>query len=199
MVDFAAPPTRPDAGQSTDFTYVIRPRSGTTPAGLYQIPVPGGGAGTTGPTGPAGGAGATGATGATGANGATGPAGPIGPAGPAGATGAVGPAGPSGASGASSASVTIRTVTTAGPVTVLASDAGGFLVINKTTGEPTPVILLDGVRVTIKDGKGDAATNNITLTPPANGSLDGQPTFVMSSNYDAFGVLPLGSGKFGIY
>lgn len=39
MVDFAAPPARPDAGQSTDFTYAVRPRSGTTPAALYQVPV----------------------------------------------------------------------------------------------------------------------------------------------------------------
>lgn len=97
------------------------------------------------------------------------------------------------------ASVTIRPITGAGSVTVLASDAGGFIIINKTTGEATPVILLDGVRVTIVDGKGDAATNPITLTPPANGSINGQPTIVMSSAYDALGVLSYGGGKFGLY
>ncbi len=95
--------------------------------------------------------------------------------------------------------VTIRPITVAGPVTVLASDAGGFIVINKTTGEATTVNLLDGVRVTVKDGKGDAATNPITLTPPANGAIDGQPTKVMDSAYDALGVLSYGGGKFGLY
>ncbi len=39
MVDFAAPPVRPDTGQSTDFAYVVRPRNGAAPAALYQIPV----------------------------------------------------------------------------------------------------------------------------------------------------------------
>lgn len=166
------------------------------------------GAGTVGPAGPQGPAGTAGAKGDTGAAGAIGPAGPAGPAGAAGtgtgggATGPAGPQGPAGATGpagAAASSVTIRTITAAGPVSVQPSDAGGFIIINKTTGEATTVYLLDGVRVQVVDGKGDLATNPITLTPPANGSVNGQPTIVMSSAYDALGVLSYGGGKFGLY
>ncbi len=255
MVDFAAPPARPDAGQSTDFTYVIRPRSGATPAGLFQIPVQTGGVlpslatvATTGnyadlinkpailtpptlasvaTTGnytdlshipalapvalsgnyadllnkPASGNVTVGTTAGTVAAGNDSRI--VGAA----QTSSLATVATSGSYNdltnkpATSAppGVTIRTVTAAGPVTVQASDAGGFLVINKTVGEPTVVNLLDGVRVTIKDGKGDAATNPITLTPPANGAIDGQPTKVMDSAYDALGVLSYGGGKFGLY
>lgn len=41
-----------------------------------------------------------------------------------------------------------------------------------------------GQRVVVKDGKGDAATRNITITP-ASGTIDGASSFVIDSNYGA--------------
>lgn len=79
-----------------------------------------------------------------------------------------------------------RTVTVAGPVTVLPTD--DVLVIKKTTGAATPVTLetspADATVHTIKDGRGDANTNPITIFP-ASGTIDGQTSFVMDSPYGA--------------
>lgn len=76
-----------------------------------------------------------------------------------------------------------RVVTAAGAITITSAD---YLVIaNKTSGAATTVNLPAGVTNTvfiIKDGKGDAATNNITLTPAA-GNIDGASTLVISTNY----------------
>jgi hypothetical protein len=41
-----------------------------------------------------------------------------------------------------------------------------------------------GRTVIIKDGKGDASTNNITITP-STGNIDGAATYVMSVNYSS--------------
>lgn len=79
-----------------------------------------------------------------------------------------------------------RVVTAAGAVTIVASD--DLVVINKTVGAATTVNLPSsptaGDKYTIKDGKGDAATNNITIFP-ASGTIDGASTFVIGSNYGA--------------
>jgi hypothetical protein len=76
-----------------------------------------------------------------------------------------------------------RVVTAAGAVTVGATD--DVVVVNKTVGAATTVNLPAGVtkrRYTIKDGKGDAAANNITITPAA-GNIDGAGTLVLNTNY----------------
>lgn len=105
------------------------------------------------------------------------------------------PAAPGGAAPAS----TSRTVTATGPVTILATDAGGCVFINKTASEPTTVNLLAGVPVTILDGKGDAATNNITVAPPAGGKIVGQNSIVVNGNYDSLTFVPVpNSNDFGI-
>lgn len=79
-----------------------------------------------------------------------------------------------------------RVVTGAGDVTVTAAD--DIIVVNKGTGAATAVNLPSspyvGLTFVIKDGKGDAGTNNITITP-ASGNIDGAATFVMSKNYQA--------------
>lgn len=79
-----------------------------------------------------------------------------------------------------------RAVTAAGDVTGLASDR--LLVINKTVGAATAVSLpptpTPGQRFTVLDGKGDAGTNNITIS----GSINGGTSYVISAN---FGVLHL--------
>lgn len=77
----------------------------------------------------------------------------------------------------------LRVVTAAGAVTVSATD--DVVVVNKTVGAATTVNLpagFTGRRYTIKDGKGDAAANNITITPAA-GNIDGAGTLVISANY----------------
>lgn len=62
----------------------------------------------------------------------------------------------------------------------------GIVVVNKTVGAATAVTLpstpATGDHRIIKDGKGDAATNNITITP-ASGNIDGAATYVISENY----------------
>ena len=79
----------------------------------------------------------------------------------------------------------VRYHTTPAAVTV----AGGLddvIVVNKDTAAATTVNLpagpTTGDTYTIKDGKGDAAANNLTLTPAA-GNIDGAGTNVINANY----------------
>lgn len=77
-----------------------------------------------------------------------------------------------------------REVTASGAVTVAHLD--DIIIVNKTVGAATTVNLpanpLKGREYIIKDGKGDAGANNITITP-ASGNIDGSATYVISSNY----------------
>ncbi len=101
--------------------------------------------------------------------------------------------------GSTAPAPTSRVVTATGPVTIVASDAGGSVFINKTASEPTTVTLLAGVPVTILDGKGDAATSNITILPPSGGKIVGQNSIVISGNYDSLTFVPVpNSNNFGI-
>ncbi len=71
-----------------------------------------------------------------------------------------------------------RTVTAPGPITVTASDE--IIIVKKTVGAPTIVNVDWSAQtkpLTIVDGKGDAATNNITIVPAS-----GQTQFA-SVNY----------------
>jgi hypothetical protein len=83
-----------------------------------------------------------------------------------------------------------RTVTASGAVTVSVNDYAIF--INKTSGAATIVNLpaspATGMTLIIKDLKGDAATNNITLTP-ASGTIDGGSTYVMNTNRQAATIM----------
>lgn len=80
-----------------------------------------------------------------------------------------------------------RTVTAAGAVTVAKTDHVVF--VNKTSGAATTVNLpaspRTGMSVIVKDSKGDAATNNITVTPAA-GNIDGSGTAVINTNYGSW-------------
>lgn len=75
-----------------------------------------------------------------------------------------------------------------------ASFAAGqtVLVIRKGTGSATAVTLPTApttwIVYTVKDGKGDAATNNITISP-ASGTVDGTASIVMSINSEALGFV----------
>lgn len=68
----------------------------------------------------------------------------------------------------------------------------GVCVVNKTSGAATAVTLTarakKGMFAFVKDGKGDAATNNITVSPDGtsnNTTIDGGSSFVISVNYGA--------------
>lgn len=90
--------------------------------------------------------------------------------------------------------VDVRYITAAGAVTVLPTDY--VILVNKTSGAATTVNLPSlpkvGRMLVIKDGKGDAATNNITLTP-ATGTVDGAATFVMATNWQSITLVYTGA------
>lgn len=64
--------------------------------------------------------------------------------------------------------------------------AGTLMLVNKTVGSATAVTLSPGslpwVIYAIKDKKGDAATNNITVSPPS-GLIDGSSSFLINVNF----------------
>ena len=83
----------------------------------------------------------------------------------------------------------LRVATATGNVVVTASDA--IVVVKKTTAAATTVALeaspATGRVVTIKDGRGDAATNTITISPAA-GTIDGATTMTLAVNYGSVTV-----------
>jgi hypothetical protein len=66
------------------------------------------------------------------------------------------------------------------------------VIVNKETGSATTVTLpaspTVGEVVTVKDGKGDAATNNVTVA--GNGkNIDGAASYVLNNNYGAVSLV----------
>ncbi|WP_424630044.1 hypothetical protein [Bradyrhizobium sp. SYSU BS000235] len=92
------------------------------------------------------------------------------------------------------------TVTEAGDVTVESDDAD-IIIIEKTTGEPTNVILPDSQTrsrpIQIVDGKFDAATNNITLTVDSDDgqTIMGGPSYIIDSNGASIRLTPRTDGR----
>lgn len=94
----------------------------------------------------------------------------------------------------------LRTITAAGPITLLVSDK--IVQINQSVGATMtvnidPAALIVGKYYTVKDRKGDAATNNITLVP-SSGSFDGAGTYVMSYPYQAITFYSDGTNLCGV-
>lgn len=76
-----------------------------------------------------------------------------------------------------------RIVTGSGPVTLTSSDY--VVEINKTLGSSTSISTPSntiGEAFLVVDGKGDASSNNITITPSA-GTINGAATYVITTNY----------------
>lgn len=76
-----------------------------------------------------------------------------------------------------------RTITASGAVSTLTTDS--VVIINKTVAGATALTLVSvpaKTIVVVKDGKGDAAANNITVTP-AVGTVDGAANAVINANY----------------
>lgn len=92
--------------------------------------------------------------------------------------------------------------TSAGDVTMDSLDPiPQVLVINKSVGEATTITLpsspLLGESFLIKDGKGDASTNNITVTP-STGTIDGFASITLNISRGAASLVYLGSNKWMI-
>lgn len=100
--------------------------------------------------------------------------------------GPIGPIGPAGSGGGGVIVDATRVVTAAGAVTVSSTDH--VVVVNKTTGAATAVTLpaspVAGREIIIKDGKGDAGLNIITITPAA-GAIDGAANALIATNYQS--------------
>lgn len=79
---------------------------------------------------------------------------------------------------------TVRVVVAAGSVTAAQSDI--IVVVNKTVGAATTVTLPTAVTaqtIFIKDGKGDANSNNITVATTGGKNIDGSATYTISTAY----------------
>jgi hypothetical protein len=90
---------------------------------------------------------------------------------------------------------TLWVVTASGTISPLSTD--GIIIVNKTTPAATAVTLMSspptGQSVTIKDGAGNAATYNITVSPAA-GLIDGLGTMVLNNNYASCTLVYNGTG-----
>lgn len=90
--------------------------------------------------------------------------------------------------GTADVSLPLRVVTAAGAITGVVTD--GVVVVNKGSGAATAVTMpaspFTNEEFIVKDGKGDAATNNITITPAA-GTIDGGANTVIATAYGCAG------------
>lgn len=75
-------------------------------------------------------------------------------------------------------------IITTSPYSVLTA---GTYIVRKAAGSATSVVLpaspTSGMLVIVKDGKGDAAANNITITAAGGVLVDGSASYVMAINY----------------
>jgi len=81
----------------------------------------------------------------------------------------------------------VRIVTGAGSIAGISSD--DIIMVKKNIGAATSVTLPSspdaGRMIVVKDAKGDAFTNNISIQASA-GTIDGLSSFVITQNYQAF-------------
>lgn len=92
---------------------------------------------------------------------------------------------------------TPQVITDDGDYTVGASDY--YLVFDKTSDQTTEVTLPASVErvgpITIKDGKGDAPSYNITITPDGSETIDGMSAWVLSFAYSGVTLVPRPDGN----
>jgi hypothetical protein len=74
-----------------------------------------------------------------------------------------------------------------------APDKNLRIVVAKTAGSPTIINLpgtpLAGQEIIVKDGKGDASLNNITVSPPSGSVIDGWPNVKMRINWQSLSFM----------
>lgn len=89
--------------------------------------------------------------------------------------------------GANRDAMSVRTLASGASYACIASD--GVIIVDKTVGSATAVTLkanpVVGDRQTVVDGKGDAGTNNITITA-ASGNINGAANVVINVDRAAF-------------
>lgn len=82
----------------------------------------------------------------------------------------------------------LELVTTPGTVTL--DSTSRRVVVRKGTGSPTTIQLPSspvlGQEIVVKDGKGDAVTNNISVIALGGISIDGLPEISINRNYQSF-------------
>ncbi len=85
--------------------------------------------------------------------------------------------------GANRDAMSVRTVTAGASYASVAND--GVIIVDKTVGSATAITLkanpIVGDRQTVVDGKGDAGTNNITITA-ASGNINGAASVVINAD-----------------
>ena len=90
---------------------------------------------------------------------------------------------------------TVTVVTAAGPYNVTGSDE--IIIINQTVGAAItvnlPAIGTTGRELIIKDGKGDAGTNNITIDGNGAETIDGLTTQVLNGDYWSLSLVDNGT------
>lgn len=78
-------------------------------------------------------------------------------------------------------------------VSIILEDTVERVIINKSSPSSTEINLplspYFGQEVLVKDGKGDANTNKITVVPPSGQTIDGFPQIILSQNYQSFHFL----------
>ena len=92
----------------------------------------------------------------------------------------------------------IYTITTGGSYNVLVGQH--YIVVNKSSGSATAVVLPTasaGDLYVVKDAKGDAGANNITITTAA-GNIDGSASKVINTNYGVLRLIYDGSNWFTV-
>lgn len=96
---------------------------------------------------------------------------------------------------------TYQIKTTSGGITVAVRDS--LILVNKTVGEATPITLPAASTkvgpVWVKDLKGDAETNNITVSVASSGTIDSAASYVMNRNKSARRFDPMPDGTNGYF
>ncbi len=93
-----------------------------------------------------------------------------------------------------------NTFVTAG-ATYNSLDTDTRIIVKKTVGSATHVVLLAGAEygqpILVKDGKGDADVNPITITFSGGQLMDGLATVIINNPYGFFWFNPLADGFYG--
>lgn len=104
--------------------------------------------------------------------------------------------------GGGSGSQNLPTTTVTAGATYVALTSDVLIIVQKSVGSPTVIDLPAFTAKTgfyyIKDGKGDAATNNITITPSGVDTIDGLANVVISTGYGILQIAPNPNGGWAI-
>lgn len=95
-------------------------------------------------------------------------------------------------------SIATRVIVSNAQLPMISSDV--FLLINKTVAGATNVVLktpAEGLICGVKDMKGDAGSNNITLDAGSGNLINGSQTLVMNANYGTTWLIGMSATQWG--